>query len=684
MVRPAPALLGLAILVGFAMPPPLAAADPLPERAPRIANYDIRVTLDAGKKTLTGSQRLTWTNPSADAVPDLWFHLYLNAFRNTKSTFWRESGGQLRGDEMPEDGWGWIEVTSLRLADGTDLTRALTFESPDDGNRDDRTAARVVLPRAVGPGETIALDIAFTATLPRIFARTGYTRDYFLVGQWFPKIAVYEPAGRRGRTTGGWNAHQFHAHSEFYADFGAYRVEMTVPAGYVHGATGVRVASRDNGNGTVTYVHEQDNVIDFAWTVHPRFVELKRRFVAAREVSEDEARRIATLLDRPIEQVRLTDVEVTLLLQPEHLPQAERHFRAAFLGLKYFGLWYGRYPHRTLTVVDPAPGAGGSAGMEYPTFITAGTTALFNYWPFQELRAPEMVTVHEFGHQFWQGQVASNEFEEAWLDEGINSYSTGKVMEVGYGSTATMARFLGQEVGEVDLNRLQNGPNRIFDAIRQASWRYADSGQYSFNSYARPALVLRTLEAHLGAQTMARVMRTYQERWRYRHPSSDDFYAVVNDVAGRDLTPLLKQLFETGALLDYEIASVRSEPQVPAAGRIDGRTVAVADPPEHAPFETRVLVRRRGEVVLPVTIAFTFEGKAPERVTWSGAERWKTFTFTRPERLQSVQIDPDRGLVLDVDWLRNGYRVEPDRRAAVSLTVRWVFFVQQVLGWVGV
>jgi len=64
---------------------------------------------------------------------------------------------------------------------------------------------------------------------------------------------------------------------------------------------------------------------------------------------------------------------VTVLLQPEHAAQAERHVRAAKAGIKWFGLWFGRYPYPTLTVVDPAFGASGSGGMEYPTFITAGS-----------------------------------------------------------------------------------------------------------------------------------------------------------------------------------------------------------------------------------------------------------------------------------------------------------------------
>ena len=78
----------------------------------------------------------------------------------------------------------------------------------------------------------------------------------------------------------------------------------------------------------------------------------------------------------PPDQVALRDVSVTLLLQPDHRSLADRYFRAAFNGLKYFGLWYGQYPYDTLTVVDP-PRDSNTGGMEYPTFITGGAY----FWP---------------------------------------------------------------------------------------------------------------------------------------------------------------------------------------------------------------------------------------------------------------------------------------------------------------
>ncbi|HEX6737396.1 MAG TPA: M1 family metallopeptidase [Vicinamibacteria bacterium] len=670
-----------------------AGAARLPEKAEQVVDYDIKVRLDAAQKQLAGRQRLTWRNPSSDTVRDLWFHLYLNAFKNSQSTFVRESGGQLRGDRMSKENWGWIDVDSMKLADGTDLKPGLRFDHPDDDNAQDQTVARVELPQPVPPGGQVTLDIEFHAQLPEVFARTGYKRDFFLVGQWFPKIAVYEPAGLRGRAQGGWNCHQFHANSEFYADFGHYRVEMTVPRHFVLGATGRRLSRQDNADGTTTYVHEESNVHDFAWTADPTYVEVKRTFSASADVTPQEYEAMARLLDRPVEEVRLSDVEITVLIHQGHLPQLERHFTSAKQAIKYFGLWYGRYPYPTLTVVDPAVGGGGAGGMEYPTFITAGTTFLANGGPLRNLRALEDVVVHEFGHQFWYGLVASNEFEEAWLDEGFNTYSTAKVLDLCYGPETSMLEALGLRLGTLEMARTMNGPTRRYDAIKRRSWEYSSSSNYGFNSYYRTQLTLLTLEGLLGEQAMARVMRTYHERWRFRHPASEDFFAVASEVSGRDLSEFFRQTVLAGELLDYEVAMLESEPARDPRGVFerDGKRVTVSEDASPRPkpgakpaaYDSTVLVRRRGEVVVPVQVAFQFEGQPLERVTWDGRERWHRYRFTRPQRLLWARVDPDRKLALDINRLNDGRRLEADPRMATKWTARFLFFVQNLLAFIG-
>ena len=677
-----------ATAVSLVAPAP-AAADRLPDHAQTVVEYRIDVRLDAEKKQLVGREHVIWRNPSNDSVSDLWFHLYLNAFKNSRSTFMHESGGRLRSDTMSPDSWGWIDVRSLKLSDGRDLLRTATFEQPDDDNRNDQTVMRVKLPQPVPPGESVSFEAEFRAQLPEVFARTGYKRNFFMVGQWFPKLGVYEPAGMRGRTAGGWNCHQFHANSEFYADFGRYRVAITVPRNFVVGATGPRVSTTANSDGTVTYVHAQDDVIDFAWTADPDYVEMRRTFSASREVTGREYEETSRLVGRSIDELRLSDVDVILLIHKAHLPQADRHFRAAFDSLKWFGLWYGRYPYKTLTIVDPAFGGGGAGGMEYPTLITAGTSVLMNRWPLKGVNIVEEVTVHEFGHQYWYALVASNEFEESWLDEGFNSYSTGKVRDATAGGAASVISIPGLKVGSLELARMQNSPNRKSDPILTPAWKFESGGAYSFSSYAKTELVLRTLEGYLGAQKMARIMRTYHERWRFQHPSSDDFFAVANEVAGQDLTWFFDQAVRGTAVLDYAVASVSSARAPVPVGvfdeRADKRLVKVEDARKREreekdrPYDSVVLVQRKGEFVFPVTVALHYEGGKVDHRQWDGRDRWLRIRTTTPEKLEWADVDPQRKIPLDVDWLNNARRVEADTRASTWWAARAMFWAQTIL-----
>ncbi|MEO8197814.1 MAG: M1 family metallopeptidase [Thermoanaerobaculia bacterium] len=697
---PAHSLRATAASLAFLCALPALAAPKLPERAATVVAYDISVQLDPEKKELNGREHIVWRNPStdpADAVSDLWFHLYWNAFRNNRSTFFVESGGQLRRDKAETDGWGWTEITAVKLATGENLLPSLTFEQPDDDNADDRTVARVLLPTPVPPGGEIALDIEFQTKVPKVFARAGYKGDFFAVTQWFPKLGVYEPAGLRGREQSGWNCHQYHANSEYYADYGRFKVEITVPKRFVVGATGPETARRENADGTTTYVHQQADVHDFAWTADPRFLEYRETFSADRDVTPQEYAATAKLLDRSLEEVKLQDVAIRLLLQPGHEPQKDRHFAAAKLALKWYGLWYGAYPYETLTLVDPTPGAGGAAGVEYPTLFFCGTNYLYNFWPGKGLlHEAEIVTVHEFGHQFWYGLVGSNEFEEAWLDEGFTTYSTAKVLEIGYGRDNSIVDFLGLELGAVESDRMQNSlESRRYDKIATSAWQFSRN-QYGYNAYARPALMLETLEGMLGTETMARVMRTYHERFRFGHPRGADFFAVAEEVSGQQLDSFFAQTVDSPGVLDPAILDLTSEPAPQARGKVmvDGAEVEIdekraaelegeADDSESRNYRSILQLRQRGEMILPVEVELLFEGKEPERRLWDDGQRWAKWEFERPEKLLEVRLDPDGKLALDADRLNNTRRIEPDPAAARKLATGFLFWLQQGMALLG-
>src|SRR5215470_13023640 len=133
---------------------------PLNENIPiQIASYKIDVQLKLDDKQhpnhLEGREQLNWLNDSPDTISELQFHLYLNAFKNEKSTFFKESGGRLRGDSFQAGQWGWIDVNEMKIAGGEDLTSKIEFIHPDDDNDDDRTVIRVPLGKPVKPGDRI-------------------------------------------------------------------------------------------------------------------------------------------------------------------------------------------------------------------------------------------------------------------------------------------------------------------------------------------------------------------------------------------------------------------------------------------------------------------------------------------------------------------------------------------------
>jgi Peptidase family M1 domain len=689
-----------------------------------IASYQIEVQLKLDEKqrpaNLEGRELLTWFNDSPDVIKDLQFHLYLNAFKNEKSTFFKESGGQLRGDTFQSREWGWIDVKEIKIVGGEDLTSKIEFIHPDDDNADDQTVIRVPLNKPVKPGERITLDIKFTARLPRVFARTGYAGQFALVAQWFPKIGVWEQVGERRRAQAGWNCHQFHAISEFYADFGNYDVTMTVPAIYRGkiGATGRMQSERVNQNGqngqdgTVTYNFAQENVHDFAWTIDPKYIVMTRPFKADEHVKQSEIDEWSRRLNIPREQVGLSDVSITLLIQREHRSQIDRHFTAAFNAIKYYGLWYGRYPYATLTVVDPPYNGEGASGMEYPTFFTAGTS----WWPGRD-QNPEEVIVHEFGHQYWQGMVANNEFEEAWLDEGFTNYSTAKVLKAAYGPNVLPFRLAGVPWFYLPLELPHPYEDRIYtlrgkfkDPILTPTWKTYDLESSLLNSYPRTGLVLNTLEQYLGEDMMARVMREYHQKWRNRHPASQDFFDTVNAVTGQDLSWFFDQFVKSTETLDYEIAEAKSTKREVKTGVFDdgGKKIEINNNGEslnHEDFDTEVAVRRIGSAWFPVEILFTFKdgtkisatptslhdgileyrlesSKDGRRWTenWPINDNWKRFKFTTSSELSLAQLDPAEKILLDANLTNNSSK--PSARGA-GAAIRWgagaFFWLQAIL-----
>jgi hypothetical protein len=642
-------------------------------------DYEIEVTLDAEQHRLQGHQRVHWSNTRDTPTDELWWHLYLNAFSSDSTTFQRELGPRrlrfgTRPDEMT---WGSITITRMVLADGSDLLPTLEFMRPDDGNPDDFSVARVRLPEEILPGGSAVVDVEFEAQLPSIIARAGFAGDFHLVGQWFPKLGVFE--GARG-----WNCHQYHANSEFFADFGSYRVTLNLPHGWVVGATGVEISRveepSDPGRGLQVVV-AADRVHDFAWTAAPGslMAAVDADFEPGRDVPQVWLDRAVNTLGLSAASLELPPTRLRLLLPRTRLGSAERNLDATRLGMAWHGLWYGPYPYPQLTVVVPPFAADEAGGMEYPTFIT-GFGGVMS--PVALLRWPltiENVVVHEVGHQYFYGLVASNEFEQAWLDEGLTSYAEAACME------AIVADGLGPEPrwgGFWTRDRLALSVFEVRSAIDQPSWEFASAQQYYAASYGRTALTLRTLEGLIGPATFARGLRAYAERYRFRDPTGDDLFAVLSEVAGEDLGWFFDQAFRSEAVVDWGVLGVHHRDQAPGngtPGEGGARQPAPARAAAGRAWMIDVDIGRHGDFVGPVEVELEYEDGTRERRTWDGSAPQVRWTIDSGERLARVVVDPDGAWALETRRRDNYWASEGSSRVAR----RALWWVPEALHWLG-
>lgn len=596
--------------------PPTIPAGPTENAEVDVASYDLDARWDAATNQITGTATITYRNTSSDTLAEVWLKLYLNAFRDDQTQWMREATGAHRGSSYDPDRPGWIRLDSLRLVD--------TGEDVLPGTVDPAsTVLRVPLPaaRAVGPGESLRIDVAWTSQLPRVFARTGVAGDFVMAGQWYPKLAVYD--------RGAWDTEEWHANSEFFADFGAYTLALTVPTSYVTGATGSRDAATNNPDGTTTHRFWAASVSDVAWTAWPEY-------------------RIATKAVQAAGQT----VELELLA-PRTMSTShdDRFFVAAQQSLEHLGTWFGPYPWPKLTLVAPPAEAEGAGGMEYPMFVTLSEPVPLAFGLERGLREIEVVTIHEIAHQWVPLQVATNESREAWLDEGFADYATMRVLDQMYPTDRSLIDLGPLRMGYETVQRVQYLMEGVGQPLALPSWQYPDFLTYGSTVYSKGSLAFLTLEGTLGEARFLAAMRGYFDQWRWQHPTSADLQRSLE--AG------------TGEQLGWFF-----EPLVFGTGRVEYR---VGDASAR-----QARIERVGDVVMPVDVAITYADGRSERRTWDATGQ--TFTIVASDGdLQRIQIDPDAAIRLEANTLDNGRDIQPSPVPLLTVAARLLGLVQAAL-----
>jgi hypothetical protein len=342
--------------------------------------------------------------------------------------------------------------------------------------------------------------------------------------------------------------------------------------------------------------------------------------------------------------------------------------------------------------VIPPFNAAHAGSMEYPTFFT--TDSVHDPAPGTRDRYDlDFVTVHEFAHQYMQGILASNEFEEPMLDEGLNEYWNARMLGQRPASLPVLATML-QGRGAFAFGGF---PGERFDAPREEPADPLGANAYDRLEsvgavYSRTAVMLHDLQAQLGTATMDRAFREYYRRWQFRHPSVADLRDTIADVSGQ--RALVERVFAQQVYavhkVDDRIASLVSEPVGPQPGYVQPHQQQQPRPVEvtpamlavqatgDLPYRTTVTVRRLGADV-PQGLEVTFADGNHATVRWSGAEPWRRFEWVKPVPAVAAQLDPQRHHLLDANKLDDSHTVEADRSASRRWTFDFAAVVQTLL-----
>ncbi len=587
--------------------------------------YTITARLDEPSGVLSGAEQIHYRNRSPDTLSSFALHLYLNAFR--PGSRWADADsveGNRRFNDLVDPDYAFNHVGRVRIM-GTAVEPIYPF-APDS------TVVRFALPRALPPGDSMAVELEWDArpsTVPRRQGRQGRRFDF---AQWYPKVVVYDRYG--------WEEHPLYPAGEFYGEFASFIVDLDVPQDQVIGATGVPVC------GDPGWERANQNP--------SRPVEYQRDYYGSRTPSSDGCAAAAPGRKRVrwyaedvhhfamslnpgyrYEGGRFGDVAVHVLYQPGDEASwgkgvaVDRTQKA----LAWLDQLYGKFAWPQITNVHRIEGG----GTEFPMMIMDGS-------------ADQGLIVHELGHNYTMGMLANNEWREGWLDEGFTSFQTSWFWE----AMGRPSAYPGGEaqILNLDLDQQTEPPSQVAET-------YRDFTSYQIAIYARGELFFHQLRYVVGDETMHRILQRFYQRWKLKHVDESAFRAVAEEVSHRDLSSLFSQWLHGTELYDFAVGRVRTQrtqrtertERTQRRQRTHGAaypSTSSASSASSASSEwlTRVEVVRKAPGRIPVDVAVIAEQDTGlVRANGEGDREWvEVRTRTRPSR---VELDAD---VRTHDW----------------------------------
>ncbi len=589
---------------------------PGPRYWQQFARYHIDAELVTATSQINGRETVRYFNHSPDTLRAVWVYLNQNLFAPSSP-----------------------RTVLVPVTSGTEILRisawgdALAKRDTGAGYSIDGTRMQIRLPRPLAPRDSLDLDIAWDFQVPPDGApREGSTGDTFMVAYWYPQLAVYDDVD-------GWHTDPYLGTGEFYMDYADYDVNITLPQGWLVGATGELtnadqvlsrqtrdrlaqarrgtatvhvVTDRDRGagptkatntgfDGAVTWRFHADNVRDFDWGASRTWL-----WDATRAIAGDRTNR-----GRPD----------TTAIYTFYRPEARRWAWDRSAGyeqssIEFLSHYLWPYPWPQMTAIE---GPSSCSGMEYPMLTCVGgprdTLALYS------------VLVHETGHMWFPMQVGSDERRYAWQDEGLTRFNQAEGMQAffkGYDRESIARKsYLDFALGggEVPL-------------MRPADQFPVGTAAYSIATYDKMATNMMSLRALLGDENFINIYHTYGLRWLDKHPTPYDFFNTFSSLSGQNLSWFFRTWWYETWTLDQAIGPVTT---------VGDRLVVTIENRGLAPMPVRLAVKR--------TSGATERYIVPVDVWLTGAS---TYAFSRdnPATVASIDIDPEN-VFPDVDRSNN-------------------------------
>jgi hypothetical protein len=501
-------------------------------------DYKIDVSLNDKDNSLNGFVKMDYYNNSPDTLHFIWIHLWPNAYKNDRTAFSDQllENGRTDFYFSDNDNRGYINRLNFKV----DGIIAVTEDHPIH-----QDIVKIILPQPLAPNENVKIETPFHVKLPFNFSRGGHVGQSYQITQWYPKPAVYDKKG--------WHPIPYLDQGEFYSEFGNYEVQITLPQNYVVAATGELQSADEkdwlvnhpppatkqdtvmkyvggkktmviktiipSSSKTKTLIYKQNNVHDFAWFAD-------KTYLTNHDTLQLASGRIIDVYSFYHNKSKAVWANSIPFIKKTILTRSK---------------WLGEYPYNVVSAAEAKMGFNG--GMEYPTITSIS--------PMKSEYELESTIEHEVGHNWNYGILATNERDEPWMDEGINTYydnwyiSSGQIISKEKIKTGLIAKRLPDNVNGLLLRSVIE--IKKDQPIETASEKFSELN-YFLSAYIKTGEWMKLLQDDLGKEVFDTCMHAYYNQWKFKHPYPEDFKKIVQQTCGKNVDSIFSLLNKKGSL----------------------------------------------------------------------------------------------------------------------------------------